>query len=706
MRVFALSRYALDLKQLHQSPHTLLGYHDGVIRCLVPEALEYALDFGGEKKPMQKSEEGIFELHIEINSFKEYRIHLPNDKWIYDPYAMPLSLKEEDFSAFLEGRDYELYDKLGAHFIEIDGVQGVRFAVFAPHAEAVYLACEWNHFHQNYWPMSLLNQSGVWQIFIPEMESGVLYKYVIQDHEGHFQYRADPFAFYSEMRPNTASIVFDIARFEWSDHQWMKHRQTRNHHESPMNIYEVHLGSWKRKEGAFMNYQEIAPQLATYCKEMGFTHIEIMPITEHPLDESWGYQVTGYFAATSRFGTPEDFQFFMNYMHREGLHVILDWVGGHFPKDFFALAQFDGTHLYEYEDSQKGFHPEWNTLIFDYGKPEVANFLIASILFWANVMHLDGFRFDAVSSILYLSFARQEGQWTPNQLGGAENLEAIAFLKHLNQVLHERFPGVVTIAEEATTFPGVTQSIHEGGLGFDFKSNLGWMNDTLRYFQTEFPYREKRHDLITFYLMYAYHERYALFLSHDEVVHEKRSLISKMPGNQKEQFANLRLLYTMMMTLPGKKLIFMGGEFGQWNEWNEGEEIHWFLLNYPTHQGLKRCVEMMNHFYLNSDSLWRYDHDPKGFTWVVSSDSKSSVVAYLRSGEKKHHLVIHNFSQNTYSDYHLNLENIKGLTEVFNSEHEQFLGCGLTNPTAQYDGQTLRVALAPFVTSIYEITSD
>ena len=602
------------------------------------------------------------------------------------------SFFDDDFALFQKGRDELLYQKLGAHLI--DG--GVRFSVWAPSASSVYLASEGNE-----WPMVKVGESGVWTVFVHEAKEGMIYKYAIEAADGSKILRADPFGYAAEMRPNNSSIVADLGQFTYSDERWLEKRKNAAHKTSPVNIYEVHLGSWRRKDHTFMNYREMAPLLAQYVKEMGYTHVELMPITEHPLDESWGYQVTGYFAPTSRFGTPQDFQFFVDTMHQHDIAVILDWVGAHFPTDMHALVQFDGTHLFEYEDKQKGFHPQWNTLIFDYGKPQVANFLIASVLFWADLYHIDGFRFDAVSSILYLSYAREEGQWSPNEEGGAENLEAIAFLKRMNETIHRKHPGIMTIAEEATVFPKVS---HPDGLGFDFKSNLGWMNDTLRFFETEPQYRHHKHDLITFYLVYAYHEHYALFLSHDEVVHEKKSLISKMPGEQKDQFANLRLLYTMMMTLPGKKLMFMGGEFGQWNEWNEGEELHWFLLDYPTHQGVHRCVKAINHFYLSNESLWQLDHERQGFEWVAHKDKESLVVAYLRKSEKKKHIVVHNFSHKLYNRFHIDYHGIKTIREVFNSEHETFMGMGEVNEAIVHNDQGFEVNLAPFVTSILEVS--
>ena len=686
-----------------KSPHKSLGVAKDTITIFCPSDEKCSIEVGGEKLSMIKKEDHLFEIKLSNLSPVQYKVMAPCGEWIHDPYAFSLTLEESDFDLFLEGKDYELYEKLGAHIMEVDGVSGVRFSVWAPNALRVCLSCEWNDFSEELWPMSKLDECGVWEIFIPGAQAGFMYKYAIHNSEDRVQLRSDPFGLSSEVRPNTASIVSDVHNFDWEDQEWMRHRRGIDHKKSPMNIYEVHLGSWKRKDDQFMNYRDIAHELSKYCKEMGYTHIELMPITEHPLDESWGYQVTGYFATTSRFGSPQDFQYFMNHLHQEGLFIILDWVGGHFPTDFFALAQFDGTHLFEYEDEQKGFHPQWNTLIFDYGKPQVSNFLIASVLFWADKMHLDGFRFDAVSSILYLSFARKEGEWTPNKEGGPENLEAIEFLKHMNRVVHDKHSGICMIAEEATVFEGVSHKVEDGGLGFDFKSNLGWMNDSLRYFETGFEYRKTQHDLIIFYMVYAYNEHYALFLSHDEVVHEKKSLISKMPGTQEEQFANARLLYTMMMTLPGKKLIFMGGEFGQWNEWNEGEAIHWHLLDYPSHQGMQRCCKKINHFYLKHDALWKKDHDRDGFEWVVKDDRENSVIAYLRHGEEKSVLVIHNFSQNPYSEYTLELKNHAAVKELFNSEYEEFMGSGIINETLYQKGSKLTLSLAPFVTTIIEV---
>ena len=619
-----------------------------------------------------------------------------------DPRDFPLTLSDKDFGFFMEGRDIDLYEKLGAHIMKVNGIKGVRFSVWAPNADSVCLACDMNHYDTQNLPMTKVGYCGVFELFIPDVSEHLKYKYAIKKN-GHITLRCDPFAFYSEMRPSTASVVFNVNRFNFTDLEWIEKRGKRDQHKLPMNIYEVHLGSWNRYDGRFMNYREIAPKLSSYCKDMGYTHIELMPVTEHPLDESWGYQVCGYFATTARHGTPEDFQYFVNHMHEEGIFVILDWVGGHFPTDTFALAQFDGTYLYEYDDPEMAYHPHWNTLIFDYRKPQVRNFLLASLFYFAKVMHIDGFRFDAVSSMIYLNFGRSDGEWKPNCFGGCENLEGIEFLKQANMMIGEHCPGTIMIAEESSAFAKVSWPVFNGGLGFDFKSNLGWMNDTLRFFTTGFEYRSHAYNLLTFYMMYAYSERFALFLSHDEVVHEKRSLLAKMPGTQEEQFAGLRLLYTMMMTMPGKKLIFMGGEFGQWNEWYQGEEIHWFLLSYDTHKGVKLCAKTINHIYLYHDSFWSRDHDPSGFEWVACHDSEACVLAYWRIGERGRHLIIHNCSPNYFNDYNFRLHRDGVPKEIFNSDASEFGGRGRVNEGPKLSGGILTLRLAPLSTIILEV---
>lgn len=485
--------------------------------------------------------------------------------------------------------------------------------------------------------------------------------------------------------------------------------QKKRHKSQPLSIYEVHLGSWKKKEGEFLSYRELAHQLAAYCKEMGFTHVELLPIEEHPLDESWGYQVTGFYAVTSRFGTPQDFQYFVNHCHQEGIGVILDWVPAHFPTDEFSLAQFDGTCLYEHADPRQGFHPHWNTLIFNYGRPEVVNFLIGSALFWFERMHVDGFRVDAVASMLYLDYGRKESEWIPNRYGGRENLEAIEFLKHLNSIVHQRCPGVMMIAEESTTFPKISHPLEEGGLGFDLKWNMGWMNDTLRYFQTDPFFRHYHHNSLTFGLMYAFSERFLLPLSHDEVVHGKRNLISKMPGDDWQKFANLRLLLSYQICQTGKKLLFMGGEIAQWDEWDVRGEIQWNLLKYPVHSGIQRMVRELNHFYLEHNELWEFDFEYKGFQWVDLSDRMNSVISYKRTGHSSSLLCVHHFTPTYMPTYFIRIPGIKKIEEVFTTDRMEYGGSGKLNsqPKIIYDHngepQGIEIILAPLATMIFAI---
>ncbi len=476
-----------------------------------------------------------------------------------------------------------------------------------------------------------------------------------------------------------------------------------------MNIYEVHLGSWKRQSGGFLNYREIAHELAVYCKEMNFSHVELMPIAEHPLDESWGYQVTGFFAVTSRYGNPSDFQYFVDHMHKEGIGVIVDWVPAHFPTDDHALANFDGTCLFEHRDPKQGYHPHWFTSIFNYGRPEVSNFLIASALFWFEKMHIDGLRVDAVASMLYLDYGRNEGEWIPNIYGGRENLEAIEFIKHLNSVVHEKHPGILMVAEESTSFTGVTHPLEQGGQGFDLKWNMGWMNDVLRYFHKDPIFRNYHHNDLTFGMLYAFSERFILVLSHDEVVHGKGSLISKMPGTDWQKFANARLLYSFMICQPGKKLLFMGGEIGQWHEWSCKEEIHWFLLQYDKHRGLQSCVKELNRFYHEHTALWEFDFDPRGFEWVDFADKRNSVISYLRKGTNRYLLCVHNFTPGYFSEYQIPLSNVVEIKEVFNTDREEFGGSGKINAQVAIvqdkakRPRSLTVQLAPLATMIFEV---
>ncbi len=608
---------------------------------------------------------------------------------------------ELDAHLFSRGVHYELYQVMGGRVASHEGCKGVRFMVWAPNARSVSVVGDFNAWDGRVHPLRCAGDSGVWELFVPGLLSGERYKFEIHTAEGYLLIKADPFALFSELRPANASVVFDVDQHVWNDTQWLQKRGAWK--KQPLNIYEVHLGSWRRNDGRFLNYRELAPLLSAYCKEMGFTHVELMPIAEHPLDESWGYQVTGFYAVTSRYGTPADFQYFVDYLHQENVGVILDWVPAHFPVDEFALTRFDGSCLFEHEDPRKGFHPHWNTLIFNYGRFEVSNFLIASALFWLDKMHIDGLRVDAVASMLYLDYGREEGEWIPNIYGGKENLEAIAFLKHLNSIVHQRFPDTILCAEESTSFLGVTHPLEQGGLGFDLKWNMGWMNDTLHYFRKDPLYRHYYHNELTFGLLYAFSEHFILSLSHDEVVHGKASLISKMPGDDWQKFANMRLLYSYLICQPGKKMIFMGAEIGQWNEWSCGEELHWYLLNHVPHQGLKRLVKDLNHFYQSRRALWELDAEARSFEWIDFFDKQNSVISYLRKGEDSYLACVHNFTPIYVPEYFIRLTHIKRVVEVFNTDGEEYGGSGKINRTAATSPDGFVIQLAPLATLIFEI---
>ncbi len=615
---------------------------------------------------------------------------------MHDVHTFTPTFGETDAYLLSRGVHYELYNILGAHPCIHQGVKGVKFGVWAPNARHVSLVGDFNRWDGNAHPMRSMGYSGVWEVFVPELSCGEKYKFEIKTQDGRLLLKADPCANQCELRPRTASVVADVDAYQWQDQEWIKKRTDGN---QKMVIYEMHLGSWK--EG--LNYRSAALEVSRYCKEMGFTHVELMPMMEHPLDESWGYQVTGFFAPTSRFGGVEDFQFFVDHMHQEGIGVILDWVPAHFPLDDFALAQFDGTYLYEHEDMRKGYHPHWNTAIFNYGRVEVSNFLIASALFWIDKMHIDGLRVDAVASMLYLDYGREEGEWIPNLYGGKENLEAIEFIKHLNSIVHQRFPGVVMCAEESTSFLGVSHPLEWNGLGFDLKWNLGWMNDTLRYFQKDPLFRRYHQNELTFGLIYVFSERFLSVLSHDEVVHGKASLLSKMPGDYWQKFANLRLLYSYMICQPGKKLLFMGGEIGQWNEWNCKGQIDWMLLQFPIHHDLQRMVKTLNHFYQAQPALWENDFDESGFAWVDFHDQHNCVLSYLRKGRHATLLCVHHFTPSFHTDYFIPLPRIAKIREVFNTDREEFGGSGKINETISFSKEGFTLELAPLATQIFEV---
>lgn len=556
---------------------------------------------------------------------------------------MEMQHKLTDFDLFLLGKGelYRAYEKLGAHPMEEQGQAGVYFSVWAPNALQVSVIGSFNNWEAWIHPMKRVGNSGIWERFIPGAQEGDQYKYEIQGPNGFWAQKADPYAFAAEVRPRTASIVYNLSRYSWKDSQWMDQRAQAKWHEKPISVYEVHLGSWKRKDGShWLTYRELAEQLIPYVKELGYTHIELMPIAEHPFDGSWGYQTGGYYAPTSRFGSPDDFRYFVDRCHQENIGVILDWVPAHFPKDAHGIGYFDGTHLYEHSDSRQGEHRDWGTLIFNYGRREVSGFLLSNAAFWAREYHLDGLRVDAVASMLYLDYSREEGQWIPNCYGGRENLEAIEFLKHFNSMIHKEFPGFLTFAEESTAFPQVSHSVDFGGLGFDFKWNMGWMNDTLKYYSKDPIHRKYHQGDLTFSMIYAFTENFILPFSHDEVVHGKASLLDKMPGDFWQKFANQRLLFAYMFAHPGKKLLFMGCEIGQWREWDAATSLDWNLLQYEPHQTLKKLVAKLNRLYTSESALYDIESSWQGFDWIDFQDAESSVISFLRKGRDTQEIIV------------------------------------------------------------------
>lgn len=700
------------------NPHGFLGLHEDargqkVIRLWRPGADNIYLEvFGDVVQAKCVHEAGLFEYYPPpYTTFKDYKIYHQNGMLTYDPYSFMPSLGEMDLYLFGKGVHYKLYNVMGGRLVRHYDVDGARFAVWAPNAKSVSLVGDFNYWDGRINPMRSLGSSGIWELFVPGIDEGEKYKFEIRTQSHGLRVKSDPMALTNELRPATASIIANVDKFKWTDQNWIEKRHHQKDLSKPINIYEVHLGSWKKKEGwRFMNFREIAKELAQYCQTMGYTHVELLPIQEHPLDESWGYQVSGFYAVTSRFGTPEDFQWFVNHLHENNIGVILDWVPGHFPTDDFSLGRFDGTALYEHADERQGFHPHWSTFIFNFGRHEVVNFLVANALFWFDKMHVDGLRVDAVASILYLDYGRENGNWIPNKYGGNENLEAIEFLKHLNSIVHQYHPGVLTIAEESTAFGGITHPVDHGGLGFDLKWNMGWMNDTLRYMSKDSIYRQYHQNDLTFGLLYAFSEKFVLVLSHDEVVHGKNSLLGKMPGDMWQQFSNLRLLLSYMMCHPGKKLLFMGGEIGQWNEWSSTREIEWFLLKYPTHHGLQTMVKELNHFYLENRSLWERDFDYSGFEWVDFNDHQNSVISYLRKSSQEILLCVHNFTPNYYPDYVLHLKNLATVKEVFNSDQVTYGGSGKINAHPEImnnehgQASSLKIQLAPLATMIFRVS--
>ena len=694
----------------HSDPFAVLGPHwterDGkkslAIRVFRPNAAEVTLLWGKKAEAYRATRihpDGIFEAQIPASATGKsqseavpaiaYRLQIRfsdgNVFETFDPYAFPPVLTEYDLYLSGEGTHYQKYEKLGAHVREVAGVRGVHFGVWAPNARRVSVVGNFNLWDGRVHPMRHRGSSGIWEIFIPGMGEGELYKFEILSSAGKLVgLKTDPYGFAGEMRPNNASAVCTIDGYQWKDTAWMESRSLRDWMHSPMTIYELHAGSWRRnpeEDSRWLTYRELADELLPYVKRMGFTHIELLPIMEHPLDASWGYQTVGYFAVTSRFGTPADFMYFVDRCHQQEIGVILDWTPAHFPRDGHGLGLFDGTHLYEHADPRRGAHPDWGTLVFNYGRNEVQNFLVSNALFWLDKYHLDGLRVDAVASMLYLDYSRKPGEWIPNAFGGRENLEAIAFLKHLNEVLHSRHPGALMIAEESTSWPAVSRPTYVGGLGFDLKWNMGWMNDTLRYFALDPLFRQHHHNELTFSMIYAFQENFILPLSHDEVVHGKRTLLEKMPGDDWQKFANLRLLFGYMYAHPGKKLLFMGSELAERNEFWEESSVDWSLEESSSHRGVQRLVTDLNRLHATERPFFEVDFEWAGFEWIDANDAAASILSFIRRARnpEDYVVVVCNFTPVLRLDYRVGVPGPGFYREILNSDSAYYEGSDAGN---------------------------
>jgi 1,4-alpha-glucan branching enzyme len=690
------------LQGRHENPFEILGPHlveqEGrralAVRAFLPHSAQvWLVDPAHQRsQPMRRIHPaGVYEAVCPLPShgqLGEYMLRVTNQRGeqttMHDPYAFPPLLSEYDLYLLGEGRHWQSYRKLGAHPRKIGDVEGVNFAVWAPNAVGMSVVGDFNEWDGRRHPMRKHIPSGIWELFVPGLGLGTLYKFRVKQANGEEVDKSDPYGFAAEVPPRTASKVVDIDSYRWNDGQWMANRQRHNALDAPMAIYEVHLGSWKRPAddpSRWLSYRELAHGLVEYCREMGYTHIELLPVSEHPFSGSWGYQTVGYYAATSRYGSPEDFMYFVDYCHQNGIGVMIDWVPAHFPRDGHGLRLFDGTHLYEHADPRQGEHPDWGTLIFNYGRNEVRNFLLSNALFWLDKYHIDGLRVDAVASMLYLDYSRQPGEWIPNEFGGRENLQAIEFLKEFNVQTHLQYPGVLTIAEESTAWPSVSRPTYVGGLGFSLKWNMGWMNDTLRYMRHDPIHRKYHHDELTFSLIYAFHENFILPLSHDEVVHGKRSLLDQVPGDLWQKFANLRLLYCYMWTHPGKKLLFMGSDFGQWNEWNYDESLQWDLLQWPSHQGLKKCVADLNAMLRREASLHENDFDGSGFEWIDCHNYADSILSFVRKAKNPDDFLVIccNFTPVPRQNYLLGVPKLCWYDEIFNTDSMYYGGSNLGN---------------------------
>ncbi len=683
----------------HGQPFEVLGPHveelEGkrvvFVRTFQPGASRVSV-VGADGKTLAEAtrllDEGFFEAALGEVRPASYRLRVEAGGSTYelsDPYAFGPQLTEYDLHLLREGTHYRLWEKLGAHPIEVDGIRGVSFGVWAPSARRVSVVGDFNGWDGRRHPMRKHEQNGVWELFIPGLEVGQNYKYELLPNQGDiYLLKVDPVAFQVELPPKTAARVYDLEGYEWADQEWMEKRKNGSYLEAPISIYEVHLGSWRRvpEDGnRSLSYREAAEQLAAYVKEMGYTHIELLPLTEHPFYGSWGYQTVNFFAPTGRYGSPHDLMAFVDTMHRNGIGVLLDWVPAHFPSDSYGLAEFDGTHLYEHADPRQGRHPEWDTLVFNYGRTEVWNFLLSDAMFWLDQYHFDGLRVDAVASMLYLDYARKDGEWVPNRFGGKENLEAVEFLKFLNTLVHQKHPGAVTIAEESTAWTGVSRPTYLGGLGFSMKWNMGWMHDILDFFSKDPVYRKYHANRLTFSMLYAYTENFVLALSHDEVVHGKGSLIGKMPGDEWQKRANLRALFGYMFGHPGKKLHFMGAEIGQWSEWNHDSSLDWHLLGYPTHRGIQQWMKDLNRVYRSEPSLWQQDFVPEGFRWIDCSDTDRSIYSFVRFAKDPSDFLVFacNLTPMPRHDYRIGVPESGAYVELLNSDADIYGGSNMGN---------------------------
>ena len=715
----------------HTAPTDILGAHeveqDGrkalAVRAFLPDSQQaWVVDAGqAVPRPMRRIHPaGVFEAicPFEENEHRRYQLRVAGANGemstMHDPYSFPSIFTDYDFHLFGEGNLATSYNKLGAQVRTVDGVTGVNFAVWAPNAQGVSLIGEFNGWDGRAHLLHKHVPSGIWEIFVPELQPGTHYKFRVRQQSGRVVDKCDPYAFSAEVPPRTASIVSDLSGYQWNDHDWCERRRENNALESPISVFELHLGSWRQGEGlnGWMNYREIAHQLVEYCHQMNFTHVELLPISEHPFTGSWGYQTTGYFGVTSRYGSPEDFMYFVDHCHQHGIGVILDWVPAHFPKDDFGLARFDGSALYEHADRRQGEHPDWGTFVFNYGRNEVRNFLVSNALFWLDRYHIDGLRVDAVASMLYLDYSRQPGEWVPNRDGGRENLEAIEFIKEFNERVHGSHAGVLTIAEESTAWSGVSRPTYDGGLGFSLKWNMGWMNDSLCYMRKEPIHRSHHHGDLTFSLIYAFSENFTLPLSHDEVVHGKGSLIDQMPGDTWQRFANLRLLYSYMWTHPGKKLLFMGSEFAQWSEWSEERGLQWELLENDKHLGVQTLVSDLNRLVREQPALHELDFASEGFEWIDCENAKDSVISYVRRAKDADDfvVVICNFTPVAREGFSVGVPVAGTYRELLNSDSERYGGSNVGTPfactleTASHGHpQQIQIALPPLGVSVMKL---